>query len=427
MRRGNAWPYAFGETDFSWPYTLMLISSAILALRVYPLDACDLPDHLATAPGEDDSFPRCSPVIIQIELNDGTLGHGETTVREEPPIATIEGLLAMIERIFMPELLTMSPEVFADALERIDALPLRDDVGMLIPEARAGIELALLSAYSRFFERPISEVNGWLGLVGFGPPGSQRSVRRRFILDGSSPASLKQQIRWARLRRVHDFKLLLPRPGHIEAVEIAAETLGQSLGDTATLQVDAVGAWPDEVAGELLQRLAELNVTSVEQPLAPQADELLPGLRSETTPPLVLDESVSTSADLSRLEQMGLTDGLVIEILKHGGFMPAMKLAAQARKSRIPYELGLHRPNTELLSAIRRAFVENVPGLAFVDEPLIWPPWPIGRNMDVPLASPEARRRLKRRDPEERLGWPIAIDTDRLPHMSTQAPTEFRL
>ncbi len=50
--------------------------------------------------------------------------------------------------------------------------------------ARAGVELALLDAYSRHFRRDIGEAVGWLGLAGLGSPGSARRVRYSAVLSG---------------------------------------------------------------------------------------------------------------------------------------------------------------------------------------------------------------------------------------------------
>jgi muconate cycloisomerase len=95
------------------------------------------------------------PVVVQVELDDGTSGFGETLPRPYVTGETTETVLQAIDRTFLDELVSFRPTCFAEALERIDALPACDNSGQTINAARAAVELALLDAYSIYFNKPI--------------------------------------------------------------------------------------------------------------------------------------------------------------------------------------------------------------------------------------------------------------------------------
>ena len=104
------------------------------------------------------------PLVVQIELADGRIGFGETLARPYVTSETTESVPETIERLFVPALLSFHPKSFPEALEQVDALPMENEDGSVATAARAGVELALLDAYSHSFKRPLADMVGWLGL-----------------------------------------------------------------------------------------------------------------------------------------------------------------------------------------------------------------------------------------------------------------------
>jgi L-alanine-DL-glutamate epimerase-like enolase superfamily enzyme len=98
----------------------------------------------------------------------------------------------------------------------------------------------------------------------------------------------------------------------------------------ARLRVDANGGWTLARAKQLLPLLHEYQVELVEQPL-PAGD--LEGLRAlaqlRSRPPLFVDESIKTSADI--LAHQGLVEGIVVKLAKSGGIRGALRQMTLAR------------------------------------------------------------------------------------------------
>lgn len=308
------------------------------------------------------------PVVVEVELGSGATGYGETLPRRYVTGETVESVLESLERVFLPQLVKLKPKHFPGALEAIDALPFCNNEGSPAPAARAALELALLDAYSRHFHRPLSEAAGWLGLAGFGAPGSASTIRYSGVLASSSIASTRKTLRllwWYGLRH---FKLKVGLPDDLERIEAVLSHAGRAFRrGRATLRLDANGGWSKDQAVDRLTDLHKLPLAGLEQPLAKDADHDLPLICDLCEAPVFHDESLITLDDARRLLDLGVADGFNIRISKCGGLLPALRLADFARKNDIFIQLGCMVGETSILSAAGRRFLEIVPGVAFAE------------------------------------------------------------
>lgn len=310
---------------------------------------------------------HADPLIVQVELGDGTLGHGETLPRSYVSGETAESVFASIRHPLSDELLNLRPSRFAEALEHIDALPMFDDVGRVIAAARAGLELALLDAYGRHFRRDVGDAIGWLGLAGLGSPGSVGQVRYSGVLSGGDIRRLRGSVRKMRLFGIRDFKLKVGYDDDVQRVAVVVDALGRGLGRRLTLRLDANGGWTVGRAIEVCRAVQEHPIACVEQPLPAGREEQIIRLKSETRLPLMYDESLVTMADAERLHRMGVADAFNIRVSKNGGFLPSLRLAHWAGKRGIRCQLGCMVGETSILSAVGRRFLDSVPGVWFAE------------------------------------------------------------
>jgi len=342
---------------------ILMRQSQIACVRVFPLS---IPLRHAFSHAAH-SRVHADPIIVQIELGGGTMGYGETLPRPYVTRENAESVLTTIRGPLTAELLTFRPSSFAEALERIDALPFLDDEGRLICAARAGVELALLDVYSRFFDRDIAEVAGWLGLPGLGSPGSARRVRYSGVLSGDDIVRLRRSVRKMRLFGLRDFKLKVGYEDDVERVSAVANSLRRALRNGATLRLDANGSWSIERAIEICKALRSHPIACIEQPLAPGCEEQLIRLKNDTRSPIMHDESLVTQADAERLHRMGIADAFNIRLSKNGGFLPSLRLAHWAGRHGIRHQLGCMVGETSVLSAAGRKYLECVPGVWFAE------------------------------------------------------------
>jgi muconate cycloisomerase len=337
--------------------------TAVKSLTIYPLS---IPLRHAV---EHAAAKRVAadPLVVRVELISGAMGFGETLPRPYVTGETIETALAAIQNDVAPRLLEFHPTRLTEAFEAMDALPWTSANGTALPAARAAVELALLDAYSRHFHRPIQDVTGWLGLPGFGAPGSAGNIRYSGVLT----SELRRTLRTLRLYwwyGFREFKLKVGDANQGERLRAVLHYLRRPLGrGRASLRLDANGGWTADAAVEHLGDWRELPLAGIEQPLPRGAEDKLPLLADICEIPLYHDESLVTLDDARRLVDLGVAGGFNIRISKCGGLMPSLRLAEFARRSGVAIQLGCMVGETSILSAAGRRFLEMVPGVAFAE------------------------------------------------------------
>lgn len=308
------------------------------------------------------------PLMVQVDLSSGATGFGETHPRSYVSGETVESAVADIRELLAPQLPEIRAENFPEALEQIDTLPLVDAMGRPCTAARAAVELALLDGYARAFRRPISEVAGWLGLPGLGPPGSIGAVRYSGVVGGETPEGVTRSIRKMRCFGLRDFKLKVGDPGDDARVRAAVAVLAGPLrAGRATLRVDANAGWTLDEARQRLRSWADLPIACVEQPLARGHEDSWYQLLSASPIPLMADESLVTPEDADSLLRHRAAGWFNVRLSKNGGLLPALRLAHLAHKHGLNVQLGCMVGETSLLSAAGRWFLNCVGRVGFAE------------------------------------------------------------
>lgn len=309
-----------------------------------------------------------TPLVLELTLADGSVGYGETHPRPYVSGETPESVERVIEATFVPLLAGFRPQAITDVFEFAQNLPDRESGGAPFTAARAAVELALLDAYSRAFQRPLDMLGGWLGDPGIGAPGSLRSVRYSGVVSAESPKLVRRSIAKMRCYGLRDFKIKVGDDGDDERLRAAARVLRRGMrAGRCTLRIDANGAWDLATARQRLAAWRELGIACVEQPLPREGDGELPGLARECGVPIMVDESLITATDGERLIRGGGVAWFNIRLAKNGGLLPSLALARMARQAGLQVQLGCLVGETSILSAAGAAFLSLVPGVRFAE------------------------------------------------------------
>ena len=148
----------------------------------------------------------------------------------------------------------------------------------------------------------------------------------------------------AKMEELHGFpriKIKTDASSNLETVQYVRDR------STAMLAVDANCAWKSVDLEALSRELARLEVTFVEQPLAPDCDEEL--LNARSCLPLFADESCVSPDDVERIAQY--FDGFNIKLVKCGGITPARRMVARAREFRLQTMVGCMLESSALIAA----------------------------------------------------------------------------
>lgn len=309
------------------------------------------------------------PIIVEAELINGIVGYGETHPRAYVTGETTESVLADLQRILAPAAMSFHARSFPECLECIESLPHRHDDGRIIAAARATIELALLDASMKAFRRDVDAIVQWMGLGGFGSPGSSM-IRYSGVLASDDDRGTLRKLRlmyWAGLRH---FKLKVGFDGDLVRLARVATYLkrARKLG-RATLRVDANGAWTPEQATEWMASASSFGIAGVEQPVARGSEDALDqlGRLDPAGPAVILDESLIDMEDAQRLAALGMPKVFSIRISKCAGLLPSLRIAAFARRHGIPIQLGCMVGESSILSAAGIRFLQATPGVKWAE------------------------------------------------------------
>lgn len=310
-----------------------------------------------------------TPIVIAIELPRGILGYGEVSTPLAGKGQTVDCVVSKLRRDLTDPLLGFRAESFPDALEQVEALPWFNSKTEPLASVRAAVELALLDAAMRFFQRHTDEIVQWMGLPGFGAPGSLRNVRYAHMLSvQNAPSPLR--LRWLTLRGRRQFKLSIGDDQDRQLVDRVVSTMrGVLRSGRAELIVDAEGGWSKDEAIEWLTDHQQLPIHALEQPLPRGSEDQLPVLKDLFDMPLIHDESLVLEEDARRLIDLGMTDGFNVGISKCGGLLPALRLAAMARRVGADVHLADEFGGVGILASAGLRFLEACPAVAWVDGP----------------------------------------------------------
>lgn len=152
--------------------------------------------------------------------------------------------------------------------------------------------------------------------------------------------------------------------------------LRKRFGNEVKLAADANGAWSPEEAPARLEALAGLELSYVEQPIAPSRFEIMAALAEASPVPIMLDESVAGEADVARLARGGHRLMAHLKLVKLGGLGPTLRAARALTEGGVPFMIGQMNEGglataaaLHLSASSRPAFAELYGADGLIDDP----------------------------------------------------------
>src|SRR5487761_2149579 len=269
----------------------------------------DLRVPLLTSAGEH----RHRPLVVLRVTTDEVIGYGECSALEEPTYTEeyADGAEAVLRAHLIPRVLAG-----ADALTAVRALELMRPVrGHAM--AKAGMEMALLDAELR--EQSISLAT-FLGV-------SRRSIPAGANVSLGRPDAVVAQVAGVVEAGYQRVKVKIA-PG------FDVEVLGavRAAFPDIALSADANGAYElmNVEHRHALQRIDELGLTCIEQPLPAGDLEGAAALCRLAQTPVILDESLASIGDFVNAVALGALDGVSIKPARIGGLLASKELHDRA-------------------------------------------------------------------------------------------------
>ncbi|MFF8847932.1 mandelate racemase/muconate lactonizing enzyme family protein [Streptomyces sp. NPDC015127] len=240
-------------------------------------------------------------VLVRVHTDEGLTGTAEAPPRPYTYGETQESIIAVIDKIFAPQLLGLSP------LER-EAVHERLDRTVANPTAKAAIDMALWDILGQVAGMPVS------GLLG----GYTDRMRVSHMV-GFAPA--REMV--AEAERIRDtygirtFKVKVGRQPYTDDVT-ACRALREALGPDVELYIDGNRGWTAAESARALREMADLGLTFAEE-LCP-ADDVL-GRRwlvAQCPVPFIADESAVRAAEVTRELLGGSATAISIKTARTG-------------------------------------------------------------------------------------------------------------
>ncbi|MCW7945700.1 mandelate racemase [Streptomyces hygroscopicus] len=240
-------------------------------------------------------------VLVRVHTDEGLTGTAEAPPRPYTYGETQESIVAVIEKIFAPQILGLTALEGEAVHERLDRT-----VGN--PTAKAAIDMALWDILGQAAGMPVSGLLGGYTdrmrvshMVGFAPAGEMVTEAER-IRDTYG---------------ITTFKVKVGRRPYTEDVA-ACRALREALGPDAELYVDGNRGWTASESARALREMADLGLTFAEE-LCP-ADDVL-GRRwlvAQSPIPFIADESVTRPAEVTREILGGSATAISIKTARTG-------------------------------------------------------------------------------------------------------------
>jgi L-Ala-D/L-Glu epimerase / N-acetyl-D-glutamate racemase len=304
-------------------------------------------------------------VLVRCVLDDGTEGFGEGVPREYVTGETIDSALQLLRRSDLAAQMEDCGDFPAAVglAERFLLAPIAgDDRGCQGNGAHCAVELALLDAFGKHFNEPVSAVTRLLAPDLYEP-------RDRVRYSGAITSSQGRRIRFTAWKLwfygFHQLKIKVGIPGQDDVDRVRA--VRRRVGPRMDLRLDANEAWTPAGVAECILELRPFGISAVEQPVPHEHVAVLSEVRHEVDVPIMLDESLCGSIDAERAVASGLCDLFNLRLSKCGGFIPSLRLAQLARRFGLGYQLGCQVGESAVLSAAGRHFASTVRDIRYVE------------------------------------------------------------
>jgi L-alanine-DL-glutamate epimerase-like enolase superfamily enzyme len=249
-------------------------------------------------------------------------------------------------------------------VERLRLAPIPNDQrGCQGNAARCTIELALLDAFGKHFQHPVSDVTKLIAHDDlYGP-------REYVRYSGAITSAEGYKARFAAWKMwIYGFtqlKIKVGIDGQDDVDRIGA--IRRRVGRKMDIRIDANEAWTAENVCARILQLKPFNITCIEQPVPHEQAAVLREVRRDVGVPIMLDESLCSRIDAERAEDGEMCDLFNLRLSKCGGFIASLRLAQFAKKHHLGYQLGCQVGETAILSAAGRHFASSVKDIRYVE------------------------------------------------------------
>lgn len=268
------------------------------------------------------SIPAKQFVLVRITTDDGLEGWGEAAPFLFYAPETASDVLTMIRDVMSGELIGQDPR---------DVRAIAGHFAMLDGHefAKAAVETALWDLTGKAHGLPVYRLFG--GAV-------RTAVPLLTVLHSGEPEEMAEEARAWVDRGLRRLKLKIGFGVERDVAMVAA--VREAVGAEIRIRVDAEESYRRKDALQVGRRLAGFDLELISQPVARTDWEGMAFLRGELETPLLADEGVHSPHDVMTCVHHQAADMVNIKVLKSGGALQSMAMAAICEANHLPVVIG---------------------------------------------------------------------------------------
>ena len=283
-------------------------------------------------------------LFLEIYLENGTVGYGEALPRSYVDNETVLSASRTLREVLPGLVLGRRFSSFRDGVAFLDTLRKLDGA------KKCCLEIALLDALGKHFNKPISSI--------IGKPKRDTISATAVVSADSVPGAIKSALEI----KAFGFKAVKVKVG--SGNDLARLKVIRSIvGNQADMRVDANCAWNAEEAVEKVNQMKTFDITAVEQPVKPDDIDGFKHVTDSIGIPTIADESLLTLRDADVLTKKKACTMFNIRLSKCGGILNALKIIDVARRNGVQCLIGCHAGESGVLTAAGRHLAFGIDGI----------------------------------------------------------------
>jgi L-Ala-D/L-Glu epimerase len=300
-------------------------------------------------------------VVVKLTADTGESGFGEAVPR---PYVTGESVASCCNHISQVLLPAVAQHVFQEVLEIAEPMALLAEISSLLSEtalnsaipmhaSKAAVELACIDCMLKHSAKPFAALVKPL----------VDSVTYSSVITAGSTDAVRKVAQRSKQFGIKHIKVKVGKGDDINRIA----TIRDILGDSASIRLDANGAFDEKSAVAFIKLLQPYHIECIEQPV-PRGDvNVLARIKEQSPIPLMVDESLVTMRDALELIENSACDFFNLRISKNGGCFQTLQLAEVARKAGMSIQFGCQVGETAILSAAGRHIAGHFPEAKYVE------------------------------------------------------------
>lgn len=331
---------------------MKIVSAQIFALNIPFVESFD---HTLKKRNFSDS------IVVKLTTDTGLCGFGEGIARPYVTGETVNRSMKHLQEVLLPAIINKDIPEIDTSQNPLDALlPVSDLIDTFESDgiiawsgSETAVELALIDCILRNQRMSLNRVL----------PAKSQTVTYTGVITSGDVEKTTELARYFKQIGFEYVKMKIGNSDDRQRIEVARDILGPSV----SIRLDANGAFSPDEAIEFIGSVEKFNIDSIEQPIKRGDAAGLAFVKSNSSIPIMADESIVTMDDAKRLIDSDACDYFNLRISKCGGLYNTLAIADLSKQMGMKIQLGCLVGETAILSAAGRHLAAYLSEVKFIE------------------------------------------------------------